>query len=205
MIFTADPYRVLDHVSLQLTTQSDLAGSHLSSRRGWTQPEDGAAIHPRSPSRSRLEKPDSRSEIFLSPLFVSSHITRWISSTRYLEGSWTFDCTDFTGRIPGNAASEKYSAATTNRIQKDQDPSGTVPSIHCTFLAPLLVSCYECINRWGVKGERGRGVALHSKASTYARCGLATFFTRLKSRLPVNAQTGMALIPIESRFLRKSR
>ncbi|KAI3547110.1 hypothetical protein CSPX01_03942 [Colletotrichum filicis] len=49
MIFTADPYRVLDHVSLQLTTQSDLAGSHLSSRRGWTQPEDGAAVHPRSP------------------------------------------------------------------------------------------------------------------------------------------------------------
>ncbi|KAK1470035.1 hypothetical protein CMEL01_01802 [Colletotrichum melonis] len=79
MIFTADPYRVLDHVSLQLTTQSDLAGSHLSSRRGWTQPEDGAAIHPRSPSRTglgRLEKVCLGLSHFPGPMDLSARRRR---------------------------------------------------------------------------------------------------------------------------------
>ncbi|UQC84001.1 uncharacterized protein CLUP02_09497 [Colletotrichum lupini] len=84
MIFTADPYRVLDHVSLQLTTQSDLAGSHLSSRRGWTQPEDGAAVHPRSPSRSRLEKVCLGLSHFPGPMDLSARGRR----LKDLEAMW---------------------------------------------------------------------------------------------------------------------
>ncbi|KXH35689.1 hypothetical protein CSIM01_05083 [Colletotrichum simmondsii] len=45
MISTADFYHVLDHVSLQLTTQSDPADLDLNSGRAWMESEDGAAIH----------------------------------------------------------------------------------------------------------------------------------------------------------------
>ncbi|KAK1477302.1 hypothetical protein CTAM01_15226 [Colletotrichum tamarilloi] len=87
MIFTADPYRVLDHVSLQLTTQSDLAGSHLSSRRGWTQPEDGAATHCASYSPSglgRLEKVCLGLSHFPGPMDLSARRRR----LKDLEAMW---------------------------------------------------------------------------------------------------------------------